>query len=202
MPTKMRLKELRWVKASDLTPNPNNWRTHPTMQRQAMQGLMDEVGFADVVLAYDRDGTLTLVDGHLRVDLLGDQSIPVGILDVNDDEANKILATLDPLAALAIPDPSVLQALIANIDFDTLAITDMLSEIVFPDYGHTPDLDDLQEEFGLGSDDDFWVQISVRVPRDVKALFDTVMGQQDQDTEAMRFKSILASAASTAGPAL
>jgi len=170
-------------------------RTHPVMQREALEGLLDEVGFADVLLAYERDGVMTLVDGHLRADILGDELVPVGILDVDDEEARKILATLDPLAGLAVANPAVLQELIDGLHFNSGAITDMLSEIIFPDYGQTPSLDDLGEEYGEGAEDDFWQAISLRVPRDVKAFFDSLMDKQEPDDEAMRFKAILTAAA-------
>lgn len=38
-----RIREFRRVRAGDLTPNPNNWRTHPPEQRAALQGILQEV---------------------------------------------------------------------------------------------------------------------------------------------------------------
>ena len=35
-----RIKELRRVKASQLRPNPKNWRTHPQAQRDVLCGLL------------------------------------------------------------------------------------------------------------------------------------------------------------------
>ena len=40
-----RIKELRRVKASDLLPNPKNWRTHPVAQQDALKGLLAEIGY-------------------------------------------------------------------------------------------------------------------------------------------------------------
>jgi len=42
-----RVRELRRVKASELVPNPKNWRRHPKEQAAALKGLLAEVGYAD-----------------------------------------------------------------------------------------------------------------------------------------------------------
>ena len=94
-----RVRELRRVKASELVPNPRNWRRHPKAQAEALRGLLQEIGYADALIARELpDGRLQLLDGHLRAATTPDQEVPVLILDVTEDEANKILLTLDPLA--------------------------------------------------------------------------------------------------------
>ena len=40
-----RVRELRRVKASELAANPKNWRTHPQAQKQALEGVLAEVGY-------------------------------------------------------------------------------------------------------------------------------------------------------------
>ena len=47
MQIRNRIKELRHVPASDLRPNPKNWRTHPKAQQDALKGILAEVGMAD-----------------------------------------------------------------------------------------------------------------------------------------------------------
>ena len=42
-----------------------------------------------------------LIDGHLRAETTLRASVPVLVLDVNEEEADKILATAHPLAAMA-----------------------------------------------------------------------------------------------------
>src|ERR1700756_638014 len=97
-----RIKELRRVRARDLVPNPQNWRRHPKTQREALRGLLTEVGYADALLARElSDGKLMLIDGHLRRETTPDVLVPVLVLDVTEEEADKILATHDPLAAMA-----------------------------------------------------------------------------------------------------
>jgi hypothetical protein len=90
------------VRAGDLVPHELNPRTHPSMQRQALRDLYHEVGFARSLLAYQLpDGQLKLIDGHLRRDLDPNMEVEVEVLDVDDEEARKLLLSIDPLAALA-----------------------------------------------------------------------------------------------------
>ena len=123
-----RVKELRHVPASDLRPNPKNWRTHPTAQRDALRGILAEVGMADAVLARElEDGSLMLIDGHLRAETAADSKVPVLILDVNEAEADKLLATLDPLAAMADSDAAKLDELLRNVDTGSEALQQMMA---------------------------------------------------------------------------
>src|SRR5580658_3317170 len=93
-----RIKELRRVAARELVPNPKNWRRHPARQAAALRGVLQEIGYADALLARELpDGRLMLIDGHLRAETTPDAVVPVLILDVSDAEADKILMTLDPL---------------------------------------------------------------------------------------------------------
>jgi hypothetical protein len=99
---RIRIKDHRLVKARDLKPHARNWRTHPEGQRRALEALINEVGFARSCTAYeDGDGKLVLIDGHLRAELEPDAEIPVEVLDVTPEEADKLLLTLDPIGQLA-----------------------------------------------------------------------------------------------------
>ncbi len=111
-----RIKELRRVKASDLIANERNWRKHPAAQVAALTGSLEEIGWADVAIAYEVDGELVLIDGHARAGIDPDAMVPVVILDVDEAEANKLLATLDPITAMATTDQTALDELIAGIE--------------------------------------------------------------------------------------
>jgi DNA modification methylase len=125
-----RIKELRRVKASELIPNPKNWRTHPVAQQDALKGILAEVGFAGAVLARELDdGSLMLIDGHMRAETTNDQEIPVLVLDVDEAESDKLLATFDPIAAMAESDPQSLDALLRNVDTGSEALSKMLAEL-------------------------------------------------------------------------
>ena len=113
-----RVRELRQVRASDLRPHPENWRQHPTHQRRLLSGILGEIGYAGALIARElSDGSLELLDGHLRAETTPDMEVPVLIVDLDDVESRKLLAVLDPISALAEPDPEKLQSLVSDLDF-------------------------------------------------------------------------------------
>lgn len=124
-----RIKEFRRVKASEILPNPRNWRTHPKAQKEALQGLLAEIGFAGAVLARETPHGLMLIDGHLRTETAVDAEIPVLILDVDEKEANKILATFDPISAMADSDAAALDALLRDVETSNEAVANMLGDL-------------------------------------------------------------------------
>ena len=125
MSARDRIVELVRVRAGELTENPSNWRRHPAAQRAALRGLLQEVGYADALLARrDRDW-LVLIDGHLRKSLDPDQVVPVLVLDVSEAEADKLLVALDPLAALARPDPEALSRLLGRVGTESDGLADL-----------------------------------------------------------------------------
>ena len=133
---------------SELIPNPKNWRSHPPAQRKALQGLLDSVGWADAVLARETDDGLMLIDGHLRRDMAGDFEVPVLVLDVDEDEADLILATHDPIAAMAESDVDKLSELVNAIDVDDSRTGDLLAELLpKPVENELPVKGSLVEEF-------------------------------------------------------
>jgi DNA modification methylase len=125
-----RVRELRRVRAKDIRPNPKNWRDHPPAQAEALRGILAEVGYADALLARElEDGTLELIDGHLRAETTPDQDVPVLIVDVSAEEADKLLLSLDPLAALATADSDKLEALISTVETDSNALRALFSDL-------------------------------------------------------------------------
>src|ERR1700738_1574807 len=92
-----RIEEFRRVPARDLLDNDGNPRRHPQAQRDALRGLLEQGGVAAALLGYPSQrngGRLTLVDGHLRKQDY-DFDWPTLILDVNDAEADLLLASHD-----------------------------------------------------------------------------------------------------------
>jgi len=125
-----RIKELRRVPASELEPNPLNWRTHPQAQKDAIKGILAELGYADALLARETPaGGLMLIDGHLRAETTPDTVVPVLVLDLDEAEAAKLLATLDPLAAMAEADAGKLDELLRFVETGSAALQQMLSEL-------------------------------------------------------------------------
>ena len=121
-----RIKELRQVNANELLPNPKNWREHPTRQTDALRGVLSQIGFADAVLVRETPEGLMLLDGHARTEIVGDCEIPVLVLDQNDEEADLLLATLDPLAAMADSNADALAELLPTLEAQSEAVKELL----------------------------------------------------------------------------
>jgi hypothetical protein len=137
-----RVIELRRVPASQLQPNPRNWRTHPQSQQDALRGILAEVGYADALLARETpEGGLMLIDGHLRAETTPEAVVPVLVLDVDEAEAAKILATLDPLAAMAEADSAKLDQLLRGVETGSAALREMLAQLAARSETFPPDED-------------------------------------------------------------
>jgi DNA modification methylase len=125
-----RIKAHRRVRAGDLLPHELNFRVHPELQKRALLGLYQEVGFARSLLAYELpDGRLKLIDGHLRRDLDPDMEVDVEILDVTDAEARLLLSSMDPLVALAQSSKDQLEKLLKEINPQSAALQTMLADL-------------------------------------------------------------------------
>ena len=125
-----RVQRLERRRAGDLVPNPKNWRTHPKGQQDALRGILAEVGYADALLARELpDGSLMLVDGHLRAETTPDQEVPVLVLDISEAEADKLLLSLDPLAALAETNAVALDALLRDVDTGSEGLQQMYADL-------------------------------------------------------------------------
>lgn len=146
-----RIKELRRVPASQLRASRKNWRTHPRSQRAALEGVLDEIGYADALLARELDdGSLELIDGHLRAETTPDSVVPVLVLDIDEKEAEKILLTHDPLVKSAGVDDEALARLLATVETESKAVQTMLGKmadrygIELPNADEKPELPDLR----------------------------------------------------------
>ena len=110
--------------------NPRNWRVHPLNQQNALKGVLDEVGYVQSVIVNKRTGNL--IDGHLRCQLSareGNKTIPVVYVDLSEEEEALVLATLDPIAAMAATDREKLNDLFESINSDNENVLNLLDEI-------------------------------------------------------------------------
>ena len=126
-----RVVELRRVPADTIRPNPWNWRLHPQNQSDALVEMLGEIGFAGALIARETPEGLELIDGHLRQEVAGSEVVPVLVVDMNDEEVRRLLATLDPIGAMAQTDVIALTALLDTLEVDgesTRAMLDMLTE--------------------------------------------------------------------------
>jgi DNA methylase len=125
-----RVQELRYLSPRELDDHPLQHKVHPDQQRSVMRGVLQEIGMADVLLAYVSPTTnrLTAIDGHLRKSL-GDTPWPTVILDVDDAEAAYILAIGDELTTLALKDQDALTRLLREVQSGDSAVQRLLSEL-------------------------------------------------------------------------
>lgn len=181
-----RIKELRQVKASDLKKNPKNWRTHPLAQREALEGILSQVGYADALIARETPEGLELIDGHLRAETTPDAEVPVLVLDINEKEADLMLATLDPLSGMAGRDEMKLKDLLDTVESHSAGISELLDGLIgeFSDFGNT---DNWEEEWkGMPEFEQenagpyHSIQIHFRGEEDI-ALFKGIIGQDFTD---------------------
>ena len=117
------------VDPSELMANPRNWRIHPREQREALEEVLGEIGWVQRVIVNKRTGNL--VDGHLRVDLAieREEMVPVGYVDLSEEEEAKILATIDPLSSMAVPDSQKMDELLPDVEIQNEALRELLNEI-------------------------------------------------------------------------
>jgi len=113
-----------------LLANPQNWRVHPKAQQDALGAVLDEVGWVQDVVVNRTTGHV--VDGHLRVSLAisrQEATVPVVYVELTPDEERLVLATLDPLAAMATTDRDMLAELMAGIESQGAGIADLLAGV-------------------------------------------------------------------------
>jgi hypothetical protein len=100
-----------------------NWRIHTKEQQAVMEAVLDQVGWVQQIIISTNSGKL--LDGHLRVTLAdrrGEKELPCVFVDVTPAEERLILASLDPIGAMAVPDREKLSDLLEGIDREDATI--------------------------------------------------------------------------------
>jgi DNA modification methylase len=146
-----------------LVPNPANWRRHPARQQRALAGAIDEVGLVAGVTVNRTTGHL--VDGHLRVELAlarGEPTVPVTYVALTPEEERLVLASLDPLGAMADADAAKLATLLAQVTPTDEALAAMLAELaqrygILPAGGTDPDEVPAPPEVATTQPGDLWI---------------------------------------------
>lgn len=120
---------LEWWDAGELRENRKNWRRHPSAQANALREVLAEVGWAGAVLYNERTGRL--IDGHLRKKVARKgEKIPVLVGSWSEEQEDKLLLTLDPLAGMAEADADRLTALLETVHIeDAPAVSELLARI-------------------------------------------------------------------------
>lgn len=138
-----------------LVANPRNWRTHPGPQRDALRGSLGAIGWVQQVIVNTKTGHV--VDGHARIEEAlssGAPTVPVLYVELEPDEEALVLATLDPIAALAVADEERLADLISEIAVDDAALSRLIADLTGEEV-HSADVlpakaqDGYREQYGV-----------------------------------------------------
>lgn len=125
-----RIKTLKHISGRDLRPHPRNHNRHPEEQVHALAGLLREVGIAGALLVYEADdGVMTVIDGECRAVNFADQEWPCLVLDVDDREAEILLAAYDHVGRLSKPDQEALRALLADLNIADPQLHEALADL-------------------------------------------------------------------------
>ena len=115
--------------ADQFMVNPRNPRRHPKNQREAVADSLGRVGFIAPVIENRQTGHL--LDGHERVwqALQEDNAdVPYVVVDVAEADEAYVLATFDPMTALAEIDAEAFAELLKEVQTDSQAVQEMLAE--------------------------------------------------------------------------
>jgi hypothetical protein len=146
-----RIVEFKNVDSSNLLDHESNFRVHPKVQQNMMKGILEDIGISGALVAYyseRNDGKLTIIDGHLRKNMGGEW--PVCITDLNDSEADKLLAVHDPVGMLAVADDAKLSDLRSRMDEFSKSIADGMNEL----FGEYSDETPVEKEVAPKTDGD------------------------------------------------
>lgn len=147
-----RIRGLARLAPERIRPNPRNWRTHPEAQRDALKGVLADVGIADAVLVVPCSpgglasllaagpdgfgpwlmayrGDFMLVDGHLRTETITGQPVPALVLDLDEREQAEVLATFDPVGDLAGMDRERFIALAGEFNSTNAAVQSLVADL-------------------------------------------------------------------------
>lgn len=149
------------VDPEELTGNPRNHRTHPQKQRDVVRDSIEEFGFVKSVLVNKTTGFI--VDGHERVwqALNAKENDPNVLVDVeyvelSEAEEAAVLAVLDASTEMAVVDPIKLDELLREVNTESQAIADMLTELAEEsgalDLGETAEIEDIEPQIDRASE--------------------------------------------------
>jgi hypothetical protein len=157
------------VNPQELKPNPKNWRLHPAAQREALAGVLAEVGWVQDVIVNQRTGFV--IDGHARIDMaiVTGEMVPVVYVDLSAKEEALVLASLDPLTSMAMADEAALAPLIAQVESESTALTALLNSML--DQATVTQIRDAETAAAGESDAESTGRLSQEREQAVKAVF-------------------------------
>lgn len=124
-----------------LVPNEDNWRLHPPEQLGAIRGSLRTIGWVAGALVNRRtvehgwapdECRDVMIDGHARRKeaIAGrQQRMPYTLISVSPEEEATLLATFDPIAALATADAAHLKNVLDRARTDDMNLQGLLDQI-------------------------------------------------------------------------
>jgi ParB-like chromosome segregation protein Spo0J len=115
---------------AQLLANPLNYRRHPGSQRDALRGSLNEVGWVAMVTVNRQTGFV--VDGHARIEEAisrHEKTVPVLYVDLTPEEERLVLASFDPISAMAIHDQERLNELLEDMHVDDVGLQSLLDSL-------------------------------------------------------------------------
>jgi hypothetical protein len=100
-----------------ITENPLNWRVHPKLQLESLEDTLSTIVWIQKPIINRNTGHL--IDGHLRAlsaAARGEPFVPVTYVELTEDEERAALASLDPMAGMAVMDGEKLTELLTDLD--------------------------------------------------------------------------------------
>lgn len=154
------------VDPEQLLAHPLNARRHPGAQRDALRESLGKAGWVDVVKVNVRTGHV--IDGHARVEeaISAGATVPVLYVDLDEQTERYVLATLDPISALATYDSEVMAELLQGQEIEAEALRLQLEAIAGAEW-ETPwnPGGGAGDDEGTGDENDgLWPTVSIKCP--------------------------------------
>jgi hypothetical protein len=112
-----------------------------------LKAVLGKVGWAGAVLYNEATGHL--IDGHLRKAVSGNEKIPVLVGSWTEAQEKVILATLDPLAAMAETDKHILKAILDGTGPQGDEIDRLLASVAEANLVLIPETNTVIDEAGM-----------------------------------------------------
>jgi hypothetical protein len=117
--------------AKDFLDNPLNYRIHTHLQEEAMDAILDEIGWVDDVKENVTTGHL--VNGHMRVSraYLRDphEPVPVTYIELTEEEERKVLLTFDFIGTMIERDSAKVATLLADTRASDARLEALLTDL-------------------------------------------------------------------------
>lgn len=135
---------LEWIDPRTLKPNPSNFRTHPDQQKKLLSAVLDEVGWAGCILLNEATGHI--IDGHARREdaiRRKDSAVPVLVGSWSEADERKILATFDPISAMAGQIEETYRELLGQVQTENQDLQTWCDNLILELSPPDEDLDDI-----------------------------------------------------------